>query len=298
MNGVLGTQFWYSKNKRQNQKLFVRLHKFELFTDYPSKVNWSQVDGLIFIAPKMLDTGVTKFSLETNVGLIYNCINTNSFELEKKEGSEFNLGLLGYLPQIKRIDLAFDVLLKLREKDQRYKLLVKGKHPSELSWVWNNLDEKAYYEKVFQRLEDPILRNNVIFDGYSQDVQKWFQQVGYILSVSDVEGSHQAVAEGMASGAIPFISGGFYHDYGASLIYPQRYCCPSILDIVQRVDILNCNKSLRQTLQKEVKDYAKNNFDIQIISSQMGCFIVRQTFFIQYQFDPCRQRLYQDFTIC
>ncbi len=125
MNGVLGTQFWYSKNKRQNQKLFVRLHKFELFTDYPSKVNWSQVDGLIFIAPKMLDTGVTKFSLETNVHLIYNCINTNSFDLEKKEGSEFNLGLLGYLPQIKRIDLAFDVLLKLREKIKDINCLLK-----------------------------------------------------------------------------------------------------------------------------------------------------------------------------
>ncbi len=48
------------------------------------------------------------------------------------------------------------------------------------------------------------------------------------------------------------------------LIYPQRYCCPSILDIVQRVDILNCNRSGRQTLQKEVKDYAKNNYNIRL----------------------------------
>jgi hypothetical protein len=45
----------------------------------------------------------------------------------------------------------------------------------------------------------------VSFDPFGADVNAWFRQVGHVLSLSDIEGSHEALSEGMASGAVPVI---------------------------------------------------------------------------------------------
>ncbi|MCL2925148.1 MAG: glycosyltransferase [Trichodesmium sp. MAG_R04] len=264
----VGNAVWYSQHKKPSQKMFIRLHKFELFTEYPAQVEWKSVNGIIFIAPKMRETALDKFDIKTNCHLIYNCIHTQKFNLAKKEGCEYNLGFLGYLPKTKRLDLAIEVLLKLRRKSSNYKLFIKGKHPSELSWIWQNKEEKDYYNPLLKRIESKELKGCVFFEGYGQNVPEWFQNVGYVLSVSDVEGSHQAVAEGMSSATIPMISGGFYHNYAAASLYPQRYCCESVDDIVRRIHFLNQDESLRFSLQEEVKEYAQRNFDAQVISEQ------------------------------
>ena len=272
----VGNAVWYSRNKKSHQRMFIRLHKFELFTEYPKNVTWENVEGIIFIAHKMQETGLSKFDMRTKSHLVYNCIHTKKFDLPKKPGYEFNLGMLGYLPQTKRIDLAIEVLLKLKAQDKRYKLFVKGKHPTELGWLWEKEEERKYYEAVFERLKTEKITDSVIFDGYGQDVPQWFQGIGFVLSISDVEGSHQAVAEGMSSGTIPMISGGYYHDYGASLLYPQRYCCESVTDIARRIHILNQNESLRKKLEKEVKYFAQKNFNAPIIFAQWDALLLRK----------------------
>ncbi|NEN91900.1 MAG: glycosyltransferase [Okeania sp. SIO3H1] len=280
----VGNAVWYSQYKKPSQKMFIRLHKFELFTEYPAQVEWKSVNGIIFIAPKMRETALDKFDIKTNCHLIYNCIHTHKFDLAKKDGCKYNLGFLGYLPKTKRLDLAIEILLKLRNKNSNYKLFVKGKHPSELNWIWQNKGERDYYNPLLKRIESEELKGYVFFEGYGQDVPEWFQNIGYVLSVSDVEGSHQAVAEGMSSGAIPMISGGFYHNYGASSIYPEQYCHQSVDDIVEKIEDLNQDDSLRKKLQNEVKNFAQNNFDASIIFSQWDALILNQSSFSDRQF--------------
>ena len=63
-----------------------------------------------------------------------------------------------------------------------------------------------WYQVQFDRIQsDPSLNGHVYFDEWGTDVPQWFEKINYILSVSDYEGSHQAVAEGAASGAVPTI---------------------------------------------------------------------------------------------
>ena len=280
----VGNAVWYSQHKKPSQKMFIRLHKFELFTEYPAQVEWKSVNGIIFIAPKMRETALDKFDIKTNCHLIYNCIHTQKFNLPKKEGCEYHLGFLGYLPKTKRLDLALEILLKLRKKNSNYKLFVKGKHPSELSWIWQNKQERDFYDPLLRHIESDELKGCVFFETYGQDVPEWFQSIGYVLSVSDVEGSHQAVAEGMSSGAIPMISGGFYHNYGASSIYPEQYCYQSVDDIVEKIEYINQDHRLRKKLQDEVKNFAQNNFDASIIFSQWDALILDRSSFSDRQF--------------
>jgi hypothetical protein len=55
---------------------------------------------------------------------------------------------VGIVPWGKRLDRAVDILDKLWNKDNRYKLRVKGKRPEELPWMLNNQhrDEMKKYD--------------------------------------------------------------------------------------------------------------------------------------------------------
>jgi hypothetical protein len=82
-------------------------------------------------------------------------------------------------------------------------------------------EEMNWYRQQFDRIEsDPDLNGHVHFDEWGPDVPQWFTKINHILSVSDYEGSHQAVAEGASSGATPTV----LKWNGADQIYPSDWC--------------------------------------------------------------------------
>ena len=52
-------------------------------------------------------------------------------------------------------------------------------------------------------------------------MRQWLQSIGWIVSASDIEGSHQAIMEGMSTGCIPIFSGEYAKN--ADAIYPTKY---------------------------------------------------------------------------
>jgi glycosyltransferase involved in cell wall biosynthesis len=85
-------------------------------------------------------------------------------------------------------------------------------------------EEMAWYGRIFEDLADLRAAGAVIFDPHGPDMASWYQGIGHILSVSDFEGSHQAVAEGMATGCVPAI-----RDWeGAGRIYPPKFVASSV----------------------------------------------------------------------
>ena len=286
---------WYSKNKKSNQKLFIRLHKYELFTSFFYDINWKNVNNLIFIAPEMkrlankhllqkkklnennfdwkfylnnnddLFEGIDKkiynkiwaWNHWINYGskmnwrrpvikltddidyavicdefkdfnggeLIWNYVKSDMFsDLPKLEGSEFNIGIVGILPKWKRPDIALDIIENLIKKDKRYKLFILGKWYTEWCGTSKNKKEIEYYKNLEERINNSELKNHVVFDKFTPEVHKWFQKIGFILSVSDIEGSHQSVAEAMATGTIPLIYGKALKEYKLDEVYPKKYC--------------------------------------------------------------------------
>lgn len=216
----LGNAEWYSKHKRAKQRLVVRLHRQEIELPFLHQVQWENVDRVIFIAQWVMEYFLSMYpSLKNRAVLIPNAIDCRSLNVEKLPGAEYNLGMLGFCPKLKAPHLAFEILTRLKEADRRYTLFIKGRSPRELDWLWKRPEERRYYEDLWALVDASPFANSIVFDPYGDDVAGWLSKIGFILSVSDFEGSHQAVAEGMASGAVPVIRAW----RGANQIYPQRY---------------------------------------------------------------------------
>lgn len=260
----LGNAEWYSQNKLEHQILIIRLHHQEIDLHYLENINWGNVDSIIFICQNNMKLFLEKFpKLKDKATLIYNLFDSKAFDLPKLPGAEFNLGFIGSAPKRKSPHLAIDILLKLKEIDSRYTLFIKGKQPWEFDWLWRRDEEREYYKDFYYRIENSRYRNSIIFDPHGDDIPSWFSKIGFLLSTSEHEGSHQAVAEGMASGAISVIR----NWDGADQLYPKKFVF-STTD--EAVGLIKKWKTVEyfQLTAKEVKEYAQSNFDNAVIIRQ------------------------------
>jgi glycosyltransferase involved in cell wall biosynthesis len=253
----LGNAVWYSNHKLDRQRLIVRLHSQELKLPFLERVQWSQVDALIVICPRNHELMLDRYPfLQDKVHLIYNPIDCRGLRQAKLPGAEFNLGMLGMSPKLKAPHLAFDIFSRLKQIDRRYTLYIKGKPPREYDWLWRRRDERAYYEQFHETIGSSPFKDSVVFESYGDDVSQWFSKIGFILSTSDTEGSHQSVAEGMASGAIPVI-----RDWpGADLIYPVKYVARSVEAAVESILLWRSPKHYAAEA-KFCRAFAHSHFD-------------------------------------
>jgi glycosyltransferase involved in cell wall biosynthesis len=203
----LGNAVWYSENVRDGQRLAIRFHRVERTTDYPASVDFDRVDRVVFVGPHLLDEAAEQYSWPRDrLRLIPNAVDTRALRREKLEGSGFNLGMIGFVPAIKRIDRALDILELLRARDRRFRLIVKGKPPWAFPWMRQRDEERRMFQEAYRRIETaPLLRGAVSFEEHGPNIPAFLRKVGIILSTSDWEGHQVALAEGMASGCLPVI---------------------------------------------------------------------------------------------
>jgi glycosyltransferase involved in cell wall biosynthesis len=205
----LGNATWFSRNKQPGQRLVVHFHRMELETPYPGTVDLEQVDAMVFVARHVLEQACERFGWpadDPRLQVIPNAIEPGTLAAPKLPGAEFNLATIGYVPRLKRLDLALDLLDLLRVRDERYRLLVKGRAPWEYDWMAERGEERRYFADLLRRVErSPNLRRAVSFEPFGEDVPAFLRQAGWILSTSEVEGHSLALAEGMASAAVPVI---------------------------------------------------------------------------------------------
>ncbi|XRQ16763.1 glycosyltransferase family 1 protein [Actinomadura welshii] len=212
---------WYANHKRPDQRLVVRLHRFELYAPWPKQLKIDAVDQVVCVSPHY--TSLTREMTGWPAGKVVtvpNWVDDAQLDRAKLPGAEHHLGVIGIAPSRKRLDLALDVLEELRRDDPRFTLFVKSKLPWEYWWIWQKDEERAHYEKVFRRIRrSRLLSGGVVFDSYGRDVASWLRRIGFVLSTSDDESFHLAPAEGMASGAVPAL----LPWPGADTIYDTRW---------------------------------------------------------------------------
>ena len=210
---------WYARHKRPGQRLLVRLHRFELYADWPKALDVSAVDRVICVSDHYAD--LTRERTGWPPGLVItvpNWVDVDQLDRPKLPGARFQLGMIGAAPSRKRLDLALDVVAALRRRDARYTLRVKTKLPWEYWWIWKKPEERAHYTAALRRVRGE-LAGGVVFDPYGPDVANWLRRVGHVLSTSDDESFHLAPAEGMASGAVPAL----LNWPGADRVYDPRW---------------------------------------------------------------------------
>lgn len=219
----LGNAVWFSSRKRPGQRLVVRFHRMELETQYPGEIELERVDAMVFVAQHVLEQACERFGWEPGdprFQLIPNGIDLGPLSAPKLPGAHFTVAALGYVPRLKRLDRALDILDSLRARDERYRLVVKGRAPWEYKWMAGRVEERRYFTDLLRRVErSPNLRRAVTFEPFDDAVPFFLRQAGWILSTSEVEGHSVALAEGMASGAAPAI----LHRPGADEQYEARW---------------------------------------------------------------------------
>ncbi|HLQ72504.1 MAG TPA: glycosyltransferase family 4 protein [Bacillota bacterium] len=228
----LGNAEFYSANIRSDQRLYIRVHRQELETNYLERVNFDNVTHVIAISAHTLEAFVRlKQVPRSKMKLIPNMMDVKKFAHPKTDMSRYHLGIVGIVPKLKRIDRAVDILEKLWERDHRFKLFIKGKLPGELSWMKQRKEEMAYYNDVFARIEEAPWKENVVFSGFGNDMEEWFEDIGFTLSTSDLEGFHLGPMEGIASGAFPVI----FDREGVASIYPPEVIVKDVDEAVERI---------------------------------------------------------------
>lgn len=207
--------------KKKDKKLFIRLHRFEAFTEYPFLINWDNVDGVVFVSNFMREIlkvrGVDLGKVRTEV--IYNGVDINKLKFKKRDRG-YNIGWVAHIILRKNLHIAFEVVRKLIERDKRYKLHVAGSF------------DDPMYEIYLKHLAKAIgIEDNVVFYGWVEDVDKWWEDKNYLLSTSIHEGHPYNIMEAMTKGIKPII----HNFYDAKELYDEEFLFNTIDEAVEKI---------------------------------------------------------------
>lgn len=231
----VGQAVWYSHRKRPDQKLFVRLHRFEAYMNFPKEVLSSALDGVIVVSDHFREICIRDFGWPADriVVLPQYCL-ADQLRRDKYPGADNTLGFVGINGfHHKRFDRAIEILRLVRKRAPEFRLRIRSAMPWEFDWIWkDNLGERAKFEAVFREINaDTDLREHVIFDRPGANMAEWYRNIGYILSTSETEGCHTSVAEGICSGAVPVII-----DWpGAASVYGEENVYKSVEEMANTI---------------------------------------------------------------
>ncbi|WFP17757.1 glycosyltransferase [Citricoccus muralis] len=264
----LGNVAWYSRNKKPGQKLITRFHAQELRTRYLRDADISKVDTFVFVSPTGMARARVLYGIPASKCVVVgNTFDFTKFDQERENINPWNLGLVGSVPRSKRLDLALDIVEGLIASDLQYRLYVKGKQYTDFEWLLNREPEKAYFESQYARLDrSPALKDSVIFEGHSSDIGAWYRsRPGFILSTSDHEGTHQAIAEGGAAGCIPIV----LPWAGAEAVYGDRWIVESPIEAVERIRRFTNDPRMFTEESNLARRYMREHFAPEVITQRL-----------------------------
>jgi len=221
---ALGNAVWYSSHIMTHQKLIVRAHKFEMFLDFGRQIDFKKVDAFIAISVYCYEKFIELFHLPRHKAvLLPNFIINDHYSKSKTFGHQYNIALVGSIPKMKGYRRALELLNSLVKEDANFRLHIFGAGPTTTKWIWENPEEREYYLSCDKYIEDNGLRDSIVSYGWV-NVPEALKNIGCVLSLSDnvkPEGSHQAIADGLFSGANAYILrwSGCEYIYHESIIY-------------------------------------------------------------------------------
>jgi glycosyltransferase involved in cell wall biosynthesis/spore maturation protein CgeB len=268
----LGNAAWFSRHKRDGQRLVVRFHSQELRSPLTAGVVADRVDCFVFVGAHIRDKAIAAFGFDpARCVVVPNYVADAMFQ--SREGDlPKTLGLVGITPQMKRLDLALDLIRLIRQRDPAFRLIVKGRRPEEYAWMKSRPQEMAYYEAQYARIrDDQLLAEGVQFEPHGDDMGEFYRRIGYAISVSDFESFHLTLADGAASQAMPLSL-----DWeGADRIYPPTWLCGSVAEMADR--ILHAASLDRHALASMLRDnaeYCRLRFALSTVAATLDhhCF--------------------------
>ena len=194
----------------------LRLHSIEaLQTDYPARVDWSQVDLLIAVGDDTAAVLAESFPQVPAAVVISNGIDMDRFLPVAPD--RFRVAWVGHLEPKKNPMLLLQIAHRLHALDPRFTFHAAG--------AFTDLRTARYLRRMMGALG---LGGVVTFDGPVADMPAWYGDKGVLLSTSMYESFGMNIGEGMACGAFPVV-----HAFpGAERLWPEECLFASVEDAV------------------------------------------------------------------
>ncbi|MEO0398448.1 MAG: hypothetical protein AAF224_03385 [Pseudomonadota bacterium] len=236
----LANAVWFAEQNTNGKPLFVRMHLQEInprAKKFGAALAIENVTRVIFVSERVRDEAVKMWNWpQEKTIVIPNYVLGDEYlpTGKPRNTSTVNLGMVGIIPQRKRFDRAVDLLQELLSKGVDAQLFIKGPRPETLDYmrVPGRAAELQYYEEVYTRVAGSLdLRDKVTFEPWGNDVASWYEKIDVMLSCSDFESFHYALADGVLSGCLPLI----WPWDEADKIYTDDWIVTDTNDAVERV---------------------------------------------------------------
>ncbi len=205
-----------------DKKVFLRLHGYEAYRkDFLNGIDWSKVDGVIFVAEHVMKAAIDNQPKlkERRIILIPNGIDIGKYNYRSRSKG-YKIGFLGFMNYKKNPMLMIQILKKLVDIDERYRIYWGGKMQDDRIWDYLN------YILREMKLED-----HFTFEGWVDDTDEWLEDKDIFLSTSIHEGYGVAIMEAMVKGIKPVI----HNFYVASEFYPREYIFDTVDEAVEMI---------------------------------------------------------------
>lgn len=261
---------WLSHFAPPEKEIIVRLHSYEAFSFWPHLVNWGNVNRLVFIAPQ-----INKFMLDlidvqpygTAVTVLPNFNRLENYQLPKEEGVGKTIGMIGYNNANKNPLMALELLKELRDGNGDWRLVLVGHaFPDESE----NEFEENYKRSFFGYLKEHGLANRVMFHEFTLDLPAVIRKMGWIVSCSGREGTHESVIQAMAGGTVPLVRNWpIFAEYGgAEGIYGGDFTFDTAKEMADYVRVNSAAVKMKEASER-ARQYAFKHFDLPEVYAQL-----------------------------
>lgn len=273
----LANAVWYSKNNKDNKPVYIRMHAQEVrerAQKFGRQINTNDIEEIIFVSENIRAQAIELFGYpKEKTKFIPNFVMDNEFYFSKRKSSNNKvvLGLLGFVPQTKRLDRAVSLLDSLRKSGIDARLSIKGHRPEELEFMHapSRVKELDYYYDTYKMIDNLELSDYVDFESWGANVRDWYEKLDFILSPSENESFHYAVADGVLSGCLPVV----WNWDEAKIIYPEDWVIGNTSEAHQLVKRYIDKKNVN-TLKLRNRKYLVGNFGYKKVFTNLEILIL------------------------
>lgn len=209
----LANAVWHSENKMPNSRLIVRIHLQEInprARRFGYQIDADNVDCFIFVSDQVRLEAIKLFGwAPKKTKVIPNYVLGSEYEFRTPiQRQTIVIGMVGIIPSRKRFDRAVKVLQDLISRGYDATLKIKGPRPENIAFMRapGRVKELDYYYDIYAQIDElDGLIDRIQFENWGNDVALWYKDVDFILSPSDFESFHYALADGVLSGSWPII---------------------------------------------------------------------------------------------
>ena len=256
-----------SKYKTKNQKLFIRLHRYEMYKrKWMEKIKWENVDRVIFVNSELENEFKTMVS-NCNTVTIPNAVNLAEFPISERSDKNTLLAYGYQLNPIKGYLNLIEMFNELVTADSSFNLTIAGKDP-------NHDFYKIHLNKCYELIKKYDLEKHVnikLLDispkelTEHKNINELLNSHNGIISYSLEESFHYAFAEGLSSGLQGFCNGWRKlnpYQFWSNWCYENK-----ALMIKGLLDWGKTNPQTRNNIAIKNRNYIKTNYSSEIIAN-------------------------------